>query len=348
MQRPVARAALVLALMSGSIEPSGAAGQGRVEIPIRQTTISDGTVRYSVPVSIGGGAPIDAMLDTGSFGLRVLASALRPDQYTSTRTERRYPYGSGAVLRGPIASASVALGSASTEAPIGIQVVTSVGCASDRPHCPVSKIPASQYGIGGDGFAGEGFKAILGVSLRRAPAATGANNPLADIADSSWIINLPRPGEAAPGDLILDPAPDEAAGFVAFQLQPQTGETGDGSGWMDARLPGCLKEGEAEPVCAPTLLDSGAPGVVIMTEDVSPSSSTGAGVPASLSFSEGASDVSAGFVTGSDPATTIKREPPRQFGPRIMAGSVPFYTLSVLYDAKHGTIALKRRSDTAR
>lgn len=347
MQRPVARAALVLALMSGSIEPSGAVGQGRVEIPIRQTTISDGTIRYSVPVSIGGGPPIDAMLDTGSFGLRVLATALRPDQYTSTGTERRYPYGSGAVLRGPIAKASVALGSASTEARIGIQVVTSVGCASERPHCPVSKIPASQYGIGGDGFAGEGFKAILGVSLRRAPAATGANNPLADIVDSSWIINLPRPGEAAPGDLILDPAPEETAGFTAFQLQPQAGETGDGAGWMDARLPGCLKLGGAEPVCAPTLLDSGAPGVVLMTEDVS-SSSTGTGVPASLSFSEGTADVGAAFVTGSDPATTIKREPPRQFGPRIMAGSVPFYMLSVLYDAKHGTIALKRRSDTAR
>ncbi len=348
MQRPLARAALVLVLISGSIEPSGAAGQGRVEIPIRQTTISDGTIRYSVPVSIGGGPPIDAMLDTGSFGLRVLAAALRPQQYSSTGTERRYPYGSGAVLRGPIASASVALGGASTEAPIGIQVVTSVGCASDRPRCPASKIPADQYGIGGDGLTGEGFKAILGVSRRRAPAATGANNPLADMADSSWIIDLPRPGEAAPGDLILDPTPDEAAGFVAFQLQPQTGDTGGGAGWMDARLPGCLKEGEAEPICAPTVLDSGAPGVVIMTDDGSSSSSPGAGVPASFSFSEGASDVSTAFVTGSDPATTIHREPPRQFGPRIMAGSVPFYTLSVLYDAKHGTIALKRRPDIVR
>ena len=348
MQRPVARAALVLALMSGATEPSGAAGQGRVEIPIRQTTISDGTIRYSVPVSIGGGQPIDAMLDTGSFGLRVLATALRPDQYASTDTERRYPYGSGAVLRGPIATAIVALGSASTASPIGIQVVTSVGCASERPHCPVSKIPAHQYGIGGDGFAGEGFKAILGVSLRRAPAATGANNPLADVVDSSWIINLPRPGEAAPGNLILDPAPEEAAGFTAFQLQPQAGETGDGAGWMDARLPGCLKQGDARPVCAPTLLDSGAPGVVIMTQDVSSPSSIATGVPASLSFSEGASDVSAAFVTGSDPATTIKRSPPRQFGPRIMAGSVPFYAFSVLYDAKHGTIGLKSRSDSAR
>ncbi len=348
MQRPVARVTLVLLLLSGSIEVAGAAGQGRVDIPIRQTTIGDGTIRYSVPVSIGGGPPMDAMLDTGSFGLRVLATALRPDQYTSTGTERRFPYGSGVVLRGPIATASVAVGDASTPAPIGIQVVTSVGCASERPKCPASKIPASQYGIGGDGLAGEGFKAILGVSLRRAPSTTGANNPLADIVDSSWIIDLPRPGEVAPGKLVLDPASDEAAGFTPFQLQPQPGETGDGAGWQDARVPGCLQLGEAKPVCAPTLLDSGAPGVVIMVEDASRSASIEGDVPASLSFSEGATRITAVFKTGSDPATTIKRARPLQFGPRIMAGSVPFYTLSVLYDAKHGIIALKNRADPGR
>ena len=334
-----------LLVLSGSVEASGAAGQGRVDVPILQTTIGDGTIRYSVPVSIGGGPPIDAMLDTGSFGLRILARALQPDQYTSTGTERRYPYGSGAVLRGPIATAGVAVGHASAPAPIGIQVVTAVACVSDRPHCPASKIPASQYGIGGDGLAGEGFKAILGVSLRRAPSAMGANNPLVDMVDSIWIIDLPRPGEAVPGHLILDPTPDEAAGFTIFQLEPQPGETGDRAGWMDARVPGCIKLGEADPVCAPTLLDSGAPGVLIMTEEASRSETIGIDVPVSFSFSAGASHVTAVFKTGSDPATTIKLAMPRQFGRRIMAGSVPFYTLSVLYDAKHGTIGLKNRAN---
>ena len=61
--------------MSGLSEPP-------VEVPIRQLTLPDGMIWYSVPVSIGGNPPIDAMLDTGSFGLRVLVRAVSPNQYT--------------------------------------------------------------------------------------------------------------------------------------------------------------------------------------------------------------------------------------------------------------------------
>src|SRR4051812_9009697 len=86
----------------------------RVEVPISQVRLSDGEIRYSVPVAVGGSKPITAMLDTGSFGLRVMASALSSVQYEQTGTWRNYPFASGAELRGTVAKAVVSVGGATT------------------------------------------------------------------------------------------------------------------------------------------------------------------------------------------------------------------------------------------
>ena len=51
----------------------------RVEVPIKQTVLTNGVIRYSVPVKIGNASPIDAALDTGSTGLSVLRAAV-PEQ----------------------------------------------------------------------------------------------------------------------------------------------------------------------------------------------------------------------------------------------------------------------------
>ena len=72
-----------MALLLAAPHSLAFSGNERVEVPIRQTKISDGVIRYSVPVSIDGGGPIDAELDTGSFGLRILERAVTPDQYLS-------------------------------------------------------------------------------------------------------------------------------------------------------------------------------------------------------------------------------------------------------------------------
>lgn len=338
------RRRLAVAIASGvamaGVTGPASAQPARTEAPIAQTVLSDGTIRYSVPVSIGGGPPIPAMLDTGSFGLRVLASALTSRQYEATETERRYPYGNGVVFSGPIANASVAIGRAATGAPIGIQVIRSVECAEARPDCPASRVSVDGYGIGGDGVAGQGFQAIIGTSLRRPPSDVAADNPLPALVDSSWIVELPRPGDAGPGRLILNPTAAEAAGYTLFQLKRQE----DGPGWADTRLPGCLKDGAGKPFCAPTLLDTAAPGVVAMKPGVDRRRDMGAGVAASLGFQQGPTHLSAAFMTGSEPATRIVTAPVRgDFGQRIMAGSVPFYSFSVLYDARDGTIGLKAR-----
>lgn len=318
---------------------------GRIEIPIRQTVLSDGNIRYSVPVSVGSGAPLDAMLDTGSFGLRILSAFVPADQYEATDLERAYPYGGGARLHGVIARAVVKVGDANTEQPIPIQVVQSVDCTEGRPRCPASKLSPEDYRIGGDGLAKEGFGAILGISMRTAPVEMGANNPLSAVADS-WIVALPTPGSSQPGRLILNPNADDLGGFKMFALTQQP-ERGGPPGWIDTKLPGCLIDVKTKKkLCAPVMLDSGAPGIVAFSSTVKKRASWGRGTPAKIEFSEGQNSMAADFVAGQDHATHVVLAPLQRgpMGERIVAGTLPFFSLAVLYDNKAGAIGLKPRS----
>lgn len=340
----IVAALAALWLFAGLAAPAAAEGT-RVVVPIRRTVLPDGVVRYSVPVSVGGGAPIDALLDTGSFGLRILASALSPDQYRATDTERRFPYGSGALLSGPIATATVRVGDAETAAPIGFQLVRSVGCTERMPNCPAGSVSAERYGIGGDGLADQGFKAILGTSLLRAPAEVAANSPLPDLVDSSYLVILPRAGDDAPGELILNPAPEEAAGFALFRLEPQADAGGGAApGWKDARLPGCATQDRGRPKCAPTLLDTGAPGLAILTSDAKQRAAIGPGHAMAVEFDRDGAHAAASFTTDGGAASGVTTGPPRgDFGPRIIAGTAIVEAFALLYDVRAGTVGLKPR-----
>ena len=336
--------AAALSLAAGLAAPAAADGT-RVVVPIRRTVLPDGVVRYSVPVSVGGGAPIDALLDTGSFGLRVLSSALSPDQYRATDTERRFSYGSGALLSGPIAAAAVRVGEAETAAPIDFQLVRSVGCTERMPSCAAGTVSAEHYGIGGDGLPDQGFKAILGTSLMRAPAEVAANNPLPELVDSSYLVVLPRAGDDASGELILNPAPEEAAGFALFRLEPQADAGfGGAPGWKDARLPGCATQDRGRPTCAPTLLDTGAPGLTILTSGTKQRAPLGPGHAMAVDFARDGAHATARFTTDGSTASGVTTGPPRgDVGPRIVAGTAVFDAFSVLYDVRAGTIGLKPR-----
>jgi hypothetical protein len=99
-----------------------------------------------------------------------------------------------------------------------------VNCAEARPNCPVARVSPWQYGIGGNGFAGEGFQAILGISLRSPRVYMGADNPLRLAGIRRWIVILPRPGEGS-GHLIINPTPSELAGFKPSSMRMDSGGT---------------------------------------------------------------------------------------------------------------------------
>jgi hypothetical protein len=259
---PALRKLLALVLAAAPLAASNVWAFGttqRVEVPIRQLTLPDGMIRYSVPVSIGGNPPLDAMLDTGSFGLRVLGRAVSPNQYTPTEIQRSYRFESGVRLRGVIATAVVSVGAATTGTPIPIQIIQSVDCVESKPNCPASKLHPEDYGIGGDGFPRKGFQAILGLSMRTPQVEMGARNPLSAFGSRSWIVILPRPDESDSGQLVINPRPSEVAEFTLFQMKRQPTRGGDeqNGGWSDTAIPACIGHADTtDQPCSQTRIDT--------------------------------------------------------------------------------------------
>jgi len=325
--------ALVLALAVAGAEPSSA----RVEVEIHQKRFEAGPPRYSVPLSIDGGAPIEAMLDTGSTGLRVLPSAgplaakgVRPD---------RYVYRNGVVLTGAITPARIGIGS--LQAKVDVSATSMVACSQDRPACPAAATAPQQYRIGG-ATPSEGYSAILGAGLR----AGDAENPLAHLGQQAWIVLLPRPGDAAPGKLILNPTSAERARFTLFSLARDTRRRGDF--WADNTVPACLsRDGAAARLCAPTLLDSGAAGLNYISRSAPVSDDWPTDASVNLAFGPpGSAAMSQSFVLGRGAARLNFSTPPASLPwEGLNAGVLPFYDFAVLYDAKAGVIGLARRGD---
>lgn len=255
--RAAAGLSLLLLLLLWPPVSFAAGTASRVVIPVSSVRLSDGAIRYAVPVSIGGSAPINAMLDTGSFGLRLLQGAVPPSDYADTGIQRVFAFGGGVALRGTLAEAPVAIGSASTGAPIYFQVVHSVGCIARRPQCPAARLSGADFRIGGDGLAGQGFDAILGLSLWRPPVALAAINPLYFIGDRSWILILPMPGQSQ-GELIVNPTAEERSGFHMTSV-PEATTPGARPKLLNAMVPLCGSSREARSGSCPMVkLDTGS------------------------------------------------------------------------------------------
>ena len=320
----------------------------RTDVQVHQTVLPDGITRYSVPVTVGDGPPIEAELDTGSFGLRVLKAALRPDQYEPTNLHRAYAFGGGAKLEGVLARAVLGVGPVRTDGPLLFQLVENVGCVETQPHCFASRIKAEDYRIAGDGFARQGFLAILGLSMRRAATDDSAWNPLMSLGDRSWILVLPLPGSAEPGHLVIDPDATDRAAFVTLQLRPEGEVSGRLTGWADAALPGCLvPPNGATSLCGETVLDSGAPGVVVGTGSVSAPQKWEAGEAARLEIGGAGGPVSLPFTSGGEDASRVILHPSHGDLARMSAGTLPFLSYEVLYDAKTGKMGFKPRDPAA-
>src|SRR5262249_40031980 len=82
------------------LRPAAARADGRFEVPIKQTVLTDKVTRYSIPVAVRGSRPVDVMLDTGSTGLRMLPGAFPNAAYAVSNQSSVYGYGSGVRLNG--------------------------------------------------------------------------------------------------------------------------------------------------------------------------------------------------------------------------------------------------------
>ncbi|HET9159891.1 MAG TPA: hypothetical protein VFN88_04705 [Caulobacteraceae bacterium] len=324
---------LLAALMIAT--PSIAAAQTRSEVPIREVDLSDQTRRYVVQIKVGETA-IDAGLDTGSTGIRILPGVLKGSDANETSRKDAYSYGSGAKYDGVIGNAQVTIAGASGSAPV--QLIKKVGCLEAMPRCPVVRTSPEKYGIQGDGLPGEGFKAILGINMGRSAAA----NPLPLLGAKRWIIELPLPGSGKPGRIILNPTAAESAGYITFDIDRRFAQE---EGGMHDAIPACLVNTAVnQGFCGATLLDTGAPGIVVINGRGQIWSND---TPAAFVFGD-KTKTAVGFKIGyRDFASRLTYTPrPQVSDQRIHAGLTPYFAYSVLYDADAGTVALKPRADT--
>jgi hypothetical protein len=316
----------------------------QIIVPITQTLLPDGDIRYSVPIRVGNSDVINALLDTGSTGLRILPNAIAPDTYTDTGFSSLYAYGSGEDLNGTIATAPIAIGGAATDSPVSIEMVKTIGCMDFAPDCP-AKLALPDYGIGGDGIAGQGFAAILGVGLSPATGAGYTQNPLAHIGGRRWIITLPEPGATAPGALILNPSDAMVRNFSSFPLTAVGAATGQDGGWADA-IPACLNNVSTDQrICGNALLDTGSPGIIAYQKGSTKTPLWRPGDAVSLAFTAPTGTLTTNFAADRFPGSGLLQAPPSGSLFSVLAGVLPFYAYAVLYDAAAGTIGLQPRTD---
>ena len=306
-------------------QAEAALASDRVELSVRLVQLSDGARRFGVPMVIDG-RPVEAGLDTGSTGLRVMARALPGN--TAKGAPVHYGYGSGTRLDGPLVTVSVAFGGVAGT--VRSQRVDGLSCTAEKRNCPVRRNddPAS-FGIQGDGLPGEGFAAILGVNLRSASAP----NPFEALGVRRWIVELPRPGEATPGRLILNPTNADIAGFSTYRL------LGD-----DNSLAACLAG--PQPLgrfCAPATIDSGAPGIFVF--DAAAHGRVPNETPVTLTLGDGGGQASANLVTGrrDQASNLVVSRPEGREQPSMHLGIAPYWRWSVLYDADAHRIGFKPR-----
>jgi len=305
-----------------------------ITLPIHQQTMPDGEIRYSTPISIAHGPAIEAMIDTGSVGLRVLAvadpGAMSDAVSTDPPTERHYSYGSGVSLSGVNVQDDVTVGRTGH---IAFQLVKEVGCLPRYPQCPASRLDAADYRIGGEGAPRAGYMAILGIGALHSNSA-GLENPLRALGYSDWTVELPRPGDVEPGRLTLYASPATLAGITPL--------TSDAFG----RVQGCLtRSGDAQPVCALMAFDTGWPGVLIHSSDIDAPSSWPVGTTATLGFANTALP-KIEFVSGPPGAVTyVGWRPPEGRSHEVIAsGTLVYLYYVLLYDSSGRVVGAGPRS----
>lgn len=319
------------------VVPEVAMAQARVVVPISQIVLPDADIRYSVPVRVGTSVALDALLDTGSTGLRVMRGAMFRNSYTDTGFLSVSAFSAGDKLTGTVGTADLNIGGLATDGPVPFEIVDSASCASFRPNCGAAGVAAPDYGIGGDGIAGQGFQAILGVGLRD---AQGAENPLEHLGAKEWIIELPLPGQGGPGSLILNPGWQDLQGFSMFSLKPEGGGVWHDPGFADT-IPACLNDAtNGKSICGQTILDTGAPGMVAFAAGATGPLWT-AGDQATLAFG----GLEQKFTVDGSAGTGLLREPKAAGGIDLVAGIAPFFAFDVFYDAAGGRIGLRPRQD---
>jgi hypothetical protein len=203
-----------------------AADPNAVSVPlfIRPAGASNTLRLLGVPVNVAG-RDTELLLDTGSSGIRILASAVGNSGLVRTNEPVDISFGDQTRFRGVLATAPFSIGGVTTEEPVGIQVVDEVICNS--PSCSASA----------DAFDGSGpFFGIIGVSVSNRTNTPEIFSPLTRLPgnfDSGYILRTAGGLDSSQGFFTVGLTPNNTAGFL-FRDLDQIGFFPDGTPtWAD-------------------------------------------------------------------------------------------------------------------
>jgi hypothetical protein len=245
MRRLTRPAAALVLCLAGVPQAHAQAATVRSEVPIREVILSNGFSFYSILIGVGG-TVIEAGLDTGSTGLRVLPRTLARGDAVASPVRAYASFEIGTEYRGSVGNATLTVGDLA--GPSTLHLVGTIGCRRDVPECPAARVSPERFGFMGLGLPREGFRAMMGIGMSEADI----QSPLSAIGAERWIVQLPLPGASQPGRLILNPGDDEVEGFA---LLPTV--AGDS-------VTGCiLNEATGAGACGAVLLDTGGSAIAV-------------------------------------------------------------------------------------
>jgi uncharacterized protein DUF3443 len=300
MIKGLALAAIVTTLGCGSSSNGVDGGTSLATVPIVvHDKFTAGLAGMLIPVRVGpsGSATAQVILDTGSSGLRILASALASDTYQRTGTKVTNTFDNGMVFDGELATAIVAVGDAATPQAIEIEVVDSVSCAASEPNCVAAAGASALTDVGTMGAFGVGLRGYDGTTLF---------SPIAQLptAIQSYSIHLDSGGTS--GSLAIGLAASELSTYDLVSLSPDTSQHPNGvPAWNDLAVPVCFAVAAtpvSQPCSAETAFDSGTTEVVLLDGDIPATEEDSAGYLTSGTAFEaslsGAFDWSTAATTG--------------------------------------------------
>ena len=302
-------------------------------VPLEVDSTSSGDARVVVQVSVGGGAAVPMLLDTGSSGLVVDASALGAEASATAETVQ-VPY-VGTTIDGVVAQATVTMGGVSTSGPISVVSAQSASCGTDSGS-PQSCSVTTAFG--------DGVQGIIGIGLSDGPSpASPTFSPLLQVPaplDEGFTIELPPSGSGA-GSLVVGPV-DPPSGAVAIPLVASTSPTyPNGAPAFAKDVPLCWTVGAATG-CGPTDLDLGNPSTALTPTDLPGLPVQGdvvmSGTAVAVAVTQGGSPLWS-FTTGSTRSDDLVQTSTNLGSATAFNTGIAFFFADVVaYDPAHGLL----------
>ncbi len=313
--RLLTAAALIAGTCTAAVADDPVAS-GPVVVPLHVNRGPMGDPRLGIDVTVGE-KTVQVLADTGSRGLRVLASAVPAGSVHRTGRAAAGGYASGIVLHGEAATAPLALGAARAPA-ADIELVDGISCADGRPDCPAANGSKPE-------MFGVLFPGILGLGSIDPPRGQCCSNPLPALAGGVGRTYVVRANFGAP-ELVLNP---DAATVRAFTLLDVSRGT----------LPrGCVRvSASPNEVCGEVLFDTGTPQLVVTTTGIAAAGPYPPGTTATLTVG----GWSHAFAVG--PGTPLRLNLRRGDTNRIVVGLAALQSVDVYYDLAGGRMGLLAR-----